>query len=433
MTEQADNKAVIFTVPPDSKYTGVMIALYPPPAIAQQIAAISGVQTPAEELHVTLTYMPNANLLPDVQIAGAIVAARKISMCGSLTGHINGTGRFNASTSSDGQDVIFGVVDVPKLDYLRAELMERLSECGCESSDDHGYTPHMTLAYIEPGSDSPVDAMPTIPLRFDAISIAVGGKRIDFPMMNMEEDTGKSANALKAIGRTENELRVANYMVLFGGRDLEGVATSRKNGNGSTGEFFTKSTSFESPYTQTGVLHVDWEHSAGAEGLGSDDILGYVDWKTARIDDRGLFVERVLNRRNQYVQWVEELISAGLIGNSTEAVSDGVLKADDGEIKAWPLRRDTLTVSPMEPRMLSQNAVIAIKALSGRYPALKNMLTDTPDKGSESEPEPEALEPETGGPPVAHDAVEGSSNANVGDAVAAQTLSLELDLLLLED
>ena len=30
-----------------------------------------------------------------------------------------------------------------------------------------------------------------------------------------------------------------------------------------------------------------------------------VDWKTARKDDKGWFVERVLSRRNQYVQWLE--------------------------------------------------------------------------------------------------------------------------------
>lgn len=198
------------------------------------------------------------------------------------------------------------------------------------------------------------------------------------------------SNALKAINRTDAELRVANYIVLFGGRDLEGVASPRKNEDGSAGEYFTEATTFDSDYTQTGVIYVDWEHSA-RDGVTPDDILGYVDWKTARVDEKGLFVERVLNRRNRYVQYVEELIDAGLIGNSTEAVPTGVAKAPNGEIKAWPLRRDTLTVTPMEPRMLSQNAIAAIKGLSERYPALKALLNEpqdadgdpTADKGDE--------------------------------------------------
>lgn len=188
-------------------------------------------------------------------------------------------------------------------------------------------------------------------------------------------------NALKAISSTDTELRVANYMILFNGRDLEGHASKRKNADGSKGEFFTKSTKFDSDYTQTGALYVDWEHASGKEGAGADDILGYVDWKTAKIDDKGVFVERVLNRRNRYVQFVEELISAGLVGNSTEAVSAGVTKGKNGEIQTWPLRRDTLTVQPMEPRMLSQNALAAIKGLSEKYPSIYKSIGL--DKGDE--------------------------------------------------
>jgi len=377
------NKAVLFTVPPDSEYTGVMLALYPSPELAAQIAAMDGVDMPAEALHVTLAYAGKVDALTDLQVAGAIVAAQKTATYNEpLAGTINGLGRFNASPSSDGKDVIYAVVDVPGLDELRSDLNECLEEYGIEPSETHGYTPHMTLAYIDAGAPSPIATMPTLPLMFNSVSVAVGGKRVDYPLLGMEkpEDMGHEykGNALKAISATDTELRVANYMVLWDGRDMEGVASKRKNADGSAGEFFTKSTSFDSDYTQTGVVYVDWEHASGREGAGQDDILGFVDMKTARIDEKGLFVERVLNRRNRYVQYVEELIKAGLIGNSTEAVTTGVVKAANGKIEKWPLRRDTLTVTPMEPRMLSQNAIAAIKGLSEKYPALKALL-DTPD------------------------------------------------------
>jgi HK97 family phage major capsid protein len=176
-------------------------------------------------------------------------------------------------------------------------------------------------------------------------------------------------NALKAISRTDDELRVGNYIVLFGGRDLEGVANDNKNLDGSAGEFFTPNTVLDSSYTKAGALYVDWEHGQGDLG---DELLGVVDWKTARVDDQGVFVERVLNRRNQYVQWVEGLIEAGLVGTSSEAEPEGVQKADNGAIERWPLKRDTLTVAPMEPRMLTENTVTALKALGISVP------TDTP-------------------------------------------------------
>ena len=109
------------------------------------------------------------------------------------------------------------------------------------------------------------------------------------------------------------------------------------------------------------MLYVDWEHGlAPKDEPGRNDVLGYVDWKSASIDERGVFVERVLNRHNRYVGYLEELIDAGIIGNSSEAIPDNVEIGMDGEIKTWPLRRDTLTVTPLEPRMKNKNVLTEI-------------------------------------------------------------------------
>jgi HK97 family phage major capsid protein len=171
------------------------------------------------------------------------------------------------------------------------------------------------------------------------------------------------SNALKAVSKTDDELRVANHIVLFGGADL-------------AGEYFTDKTKLESSYTKSGRLHVDFEHGTDVDdfGLDEDEILGYVDWKTVQVTDRGVLVERVLNRRNQYVQMIEELIEAELIGNSSEAIKRGVNITEAGEITNWPLKRDTLTVWPFEPRMLSENAFATMKALSVKSPVFKSLL-----------------------------------------------------------
>jgi hypothetical protein len=223
-----------------------------------------------------------------------------------------------------------------------------------------------------------------------------------------------NGNALKAVGKTDTELRVANYMVLFGGRDLEGIATKRRNQDGSRGEYFSKATKFDSSYTDVGTLYVDWEHGMyGGNGEpGADDVLGYVDWKSAKVDDKGLFVERVLNRRNKYVLYLEELIGDGLIGNSSQAVASDVQKAANGEITKWPLLRDTLTVAPMEPRMLTANSLAALKALSAGNPALKSIVEQA-ELFSTPEATPKAA----------------SKTAAIAERDA---LLLELDLLALE-
>lgn len=201
-------------------------------------------------------------------------------------------------------------------------------------------------------------------------------------------------NRIKTIAAADGELRVGNYIALFGGRDLQHLMTG-PNADGSLGEFFTAETDFESDYTQTGVLHVDWEHGDGKAidglGPGRDEVLGYADWKTAVRDEVGLWVERVLNRRNRYVQALETLINEGLVGNSSEAVEGKTQVLDNGEIVRWPLRRDTLTVSPAEPRMLSSNAVAACKALNVPLPG----FDDADPDGAQPAPEQASKQPDT--------------------------------------
>jgi len=173
-------------------------------------------------------------------------------------------------------------------------------------------------------------------------------------------------NNLKAVSRNDNELRVSNYMVLFGGKDLEG-------------DFFTPKTEFKSSYTDIGTLYVDFEHGRDNEKTGNtqDNLLGIVDWKSARIDDVGIFVERILNRRSEYVKHLEKLIDAGIVGTSSQAISSGVHKKSNGEIIDWPLVRDSLTVTPMEPRMVGENVLAAAKALAEMYPSSKSLAMIT--------------------------------------------------------
>ena len=158
-------------------------------------------------------------------------------------------------------------------------------------------------------------------------------------------------NNLKAISKSETELRVSNYIVLFGGSDL-------------SGESFSKSTNLESSYTASKFLHVDFEHGLDPDKTGMDEneILGYVDWKTMKVDDKGVFVERVLNRQAKYMEYIEPLIEAGIVGNSSEAVAGKTVR-DGSNIIDWPLKRDTLTVQPCEPRMMGANVMQACKSL----------------------------------------------------------------------
>ena len=212
-------------------------------------------------------------------------------------------------------------------------------------------------------------------------------------------------NALKAVSMTEDELVVENYIVLFGGRDAEFIKNPKTgvvdgnmyaNPDGSLGDYFSAESDLESEYTKSGKLDIDWEHGSQPAESPKDIALGFVDWSTLKIDGIGAKVKRILFRRNHWIKLIEPLIELGLIGNSSEATETGVEKSADGHIIKWPLYRDTLTVTPTEPRMLMDNplALQAMKSLAKVYPDLEASILeaekdtatdDATDKGEQAE------------------------------------------------
>lgn len=177
-------------------------------------------------------------------------------------------------------------------------------------------------------------------------------------------------NTLKAIKRTKNKIIAENYIVLFGDegqKDLQG-------------EFFTKSTKLDSMHTRLGRLPQVWEHGVfGDEGEASrDEVLGYVDWQTAKVDKAGVFVRRILDRRNQYIDMLDRagLFDAGWIGTSSEADPRTAVVKSNGEIVEWPLSADSLTVTPAEPRMLTENQLQVVKSLAKTLPGLKSLFLE---------------------------------------------------------
>src|SRR5690606_18864549 len=49
----------------------------------------------------------------------------------------------------------------------------------------HGYTPHCTLAYLDPKARNPVDRLPDIDLTFGSVTIVHGSTRIDIPVSDL--------------------------------------------------------------------------------------------------------------------------------------------------------------------------------------------------------------------------------------------------------
>lgn len=165
-------------------HTGVMIYLPLSDDVKAQIAALDGVTQPAEELHITLAYLGDSTEAPL-----STSKARVLELIGEwsggqwdeLTGSINGYGRF--MTVEDGDtNAVYLSPDLPDLPAFRASLVDWLSTTGIEYAQGHGYTPHVTVAYVPVAEPTPALKPDDIMLSINTVSVAWGDEHYDFPL-----------------------------------------------------------------------------------------------------------------------------------------------------------------------------------------------------------------------------------------------------------
>ena len=165
--------------------SGVMIGFFLPSDLAKEVALDRDFGEKPEELHLTVLYLGKE--LTEAEV-GAV--KKLVERCGRryapLQGTVGGVARFPATPSSDNKDVLVRLVDVPRLELLREHLIRKLRDNGIEPVLNHGYTPHITLAYVEPEFESTLKTLKELPLAVNQLTVAVGGLRFDYPL-NGEE------------------------------------------------------------------------------------------------------------------------------------------------------------------------------------------------------------------------------------------------------
>ncbi|HUY77704.1 MAG TPA: 2'-5' RNA ligase family protein, partial [Ktedonobacterales bacterium] len=159
-------------------HSGVMVALFPDLLVARQLAALKGVTEKAEDLHITLAYLGDASTLDLETVKRAVGnAVKQINPLPS--GIVSGFGRFT-SVPHGSKTVVYASADIPYLDVQRALLCTALVHEGVPAKSEHGFTPHMTLAYMDDDAPTPELAIPPLPLTFDGVILAFGDERISY-------------------------------------------------------------------------------------------------------------------------------------------------------------------------------------------------------------------------------------------------------------
>ncbi|MCC9307692.1 2'-5' RNA ligase family protein [Kitasatospora sp. RB6PN24] len=163
---------------------GCMIALYPPRPLADRLTVPDGL--PAEEMHVTVAYLgTTAEVERDTVLAVAQALAARPPISATLSGHARFTG--------GAQDVIVALVDSADLEDLRRDCLTQLADREVTVSREHGFTPHLTLTYIDPEADSPVERLAAEPVVFGAGVAVYGTDRVTFPFLPAETATRMSS------------------------------------------------------------------------------------------------------------------------------------------------------------------------------------------------------------------------------------------------
>lgn len=156
-TEVKDGMAAPDTeAPPPPTSTGIMISVDIPDRTARTVLSAltpdTGALTePAENLHITLAYLGKVDSAP-FAVESVLEAVDHFSALSSpIVCAVSGIGHFSIPDGT----ATYASVDCPALPDFRQRLVHMLEAVGIEPASDHGFTPHITLAYTPPGAEPP--------------------------------------------------------------------------------------------------------------------------------------------------------------------------------------------------------------------------------------------------------------------------------------
>lgn len=161
----------------------------------------------------------------------------------------------------------------------------------------------------------------------------------------MDERVIATGGAVKALGGG----KIGGYLVAWGTpeeRDLEA-------------EYFTPDTEFE--LGGKSELPILFHHGMDA-ALRAKAIGRITSWKK---DDVGLWVEGILDERDEYVRAIEEMIDKGVLGWSSGSMPHQV-QVTAGHIKYWPIYEGSATHTPADWRGATR--VTSVKSLADLQP-----------------------------------------------------------------
>jgi 2'-5' RNA ligase len=182
--------AAQFAVPGPNYSDGVMVCVKPTLEQAENLALAGGL--PVDEIHCTLAYFGKVTDPVYQELGDTIRAELLEAICdaacesGVLQAEVAGVTVFSGNDTRP----LVCLVDAPGLFELRAEFLEELEGTASDvMAVNHGYTPHVTLAYeaSPDGKDlAAAESRVGAALTFESIELVFGTERYVVPLTGMQ-------------------------------------------------------------------------------------------------------------------------------------------------------------------------------------------------------------------------------------------------------
>jgi 2'-5' RNA ligase len=159
-------------------HSGVMVAFYLPSSVASLPVVPDG--QPEKELHLTLAYLGDGATLDEASRKRLCQLLEEWSKTQpAVRGQVSGLGRFS---SNDGPDPLYASFDAPQLPAWRQGLVNILMAAGFGLSPEHGFSPHIILAWLDKNTTSPIYRLEPTEILFDRLSLVIGEDRFNYAL-----------------------------------------------------------------------------------------------------------------------------------------------------------------------------------------------------------------------------------------------------------
>lgn len=161
---------------------GVMIAFKVPRDVASSIAVDWEGAIAPEDMHLTLAFLGNVDDIAADREALISVVKSFAEWMPPIVGKVSGIGTF-FETAGDGNNATYASFDSPNLPGFRQRLVDELRASNISVKRNHGFTPHITLAYSDAFPPEGFNIPKDYEVKFDRLMLSIGDEEIFFPLV----------------------------------------------------------------------------------------------------------------------------------------------------------------------------------------------------------------------------------------------------------